>query len=205
MDVYALTRKERPRIITMAPIQSNAGNKPPATTTAATTTTTTTTTTTSAAAAAAAQAPSASSWVSTDSSLSSHRSTPRISRPASHGSDKWSSTMGSGSGNGHYAGYGGVKGRQSLHGYASWSTGSGASGATAYTAHSSLHSPLYGAGAMSTSLGGHSRTRPSALLGKSVSAGRVATPGVDSSWGEVTGLPTRVHWKVSGNDAVTAS
>jgi hypothetical protein len=65
-----------------------------------------------------------------------------------------------------------------------------------HTHQSLLPSSIYGASSMSTGPGSHGRARSSLLLGKSVSAGRVATPGIDSNWGEVTGLPTRVHWKV---------
>ncbi|KAI8049965.1 hypothetical protein BDF22DRAFT_162746 [Syncephalis plumigaleata] len=188
MDVYALTRKERPRVITMAPLPSannnNNGNNNNAKPAVAATTTAATT--------AAPQAPSSSSWVSTDSSISSHRSAPRMSRPTSHGPDHLMSNTTSG---GHYTGYG-SKGRQSIHRYGSWSTGSGASSsATIHTHQSSLQSSIYSANSMSNGLGSHGRARSSLLLGKSVSAGRVATPGVDSHWGEVTGLPTRVHWK----------
>jgi hypothetical protein len=38
-------------------------------------------------------------------------------------------------------------------------------------------------------------TRPSIMSNKNLSTSRIATPSVDSSWGEVTGLPTRLHWK----------
>lgn len=198
MDVYALTRKERPRNPSMAPIQSVGSN----TTASGDKSTTMATMATAATAGGAAGsgtattvAPrppsSASSWVSSASSMSSSH----ISRVTPHGAEQAPASGATTNASGQHS----VKGRRSVQGYASWSTGSGASGAAA-NVQSSLQSSMAtptGVAAPSS----HGRARSSLLLGKSVSAGRVATPDIDRTWGEVTGLPTRVHWKVSRNTA----
>ncbi|RKP08101.1 hypothetical protein THASP1DRAFT_23846 [Thamnocephalis sphaerospora] len=156
MDVYALTRKERPRNPSMAPINTSTHDASPLQQPQSARTVT-----------------SASSWVSTASSLSSHMSAPKTVRTLSHGHDRLANAPVINAGLTNTS-----NGGRSAQTRQSWSSSSA----------SSMHNARF-------STGSAGRVRPGSLIGKSVSAGRVATPGVDRSWGDVTGLPTRLHWK----------